>query len=194
MNSEVLNLNGKWLFKKDPEAEFEAEGIQYHKLLEAEWEEINVPAHWQTEGFEYQGTAWYYKRFNIANLGKNIFLEFEKVDYIAEIWLNGVYLGYNEGDFNSFSFEISEQLKKENHLLLKVKSGIDSRPEFKKIIKGGVYHWDCLPIKQQGLKDCPEVPSAANDRYPNPIVNPGGIWGAVKLKKYRQLRIKKSRY
>jgi beta-mannosidase len=194
MNSEVLNLNGKWLFKKDPKAEFEAEGIQYQKLIETEWKEIKLPAHWQTEDFDYQGTAWFYKRFNIANFGKNIFLEFEKVDYRAEIWLNGVYLGYNEGDFNSFAFEISEQLKKENHLLLKVESGIDSRPEFKKIIKGGVYHWDCLPIKQQGLKDCPEVPSAANDRYPNPIVNPGGIWGAVKLKKYKQLRIEKSRY
>jgi beta-mannosidase len=194
MNSEVLNLNGDWLFKKDPEAEFEAQGIQYQQVVENEWEKIKVPAHWQTEGFNYQGTVWYYKRFNISNFGNNIFLEFEKVDYRAEVWLNGVYLGYNTGDFNSFSFAASEFLAETNHLFLKVTSEIDLKPEFKKTIKGGVYHWDCLPIKQQGLNDCPEVPSAASDRYPNPLVNPGGIWGGVRLKDYEQLKLEKRKY
>lgn len=195
MTEKEINLSGKWFFKKDPKNIFESEGIQYKSIDRSEWETITVPAHWQTEGFNFQGTAWYYKSFNIDNFeNKSTFLEFEKIDYIAEIWLNGVYLGFNEGDFNSFSFEISKYLKKENQLFIKVKSEIDKRPEFKKTIKGGVYHWDCVPIKQKGIKDCPEVPSAANDRYPNPLVNPGGIWGDVKIKSYRNLRLEKSRF
>lgn len=189
-----LNLNGKWLFKRDPADIFESEGIQYQAVDKSDWEEINVPAHWQTLGFNYQGTAWYYKNFNIANFKNNIFIEFEKVDYRAELWLNGVYLGFNTGDFNSFSFAVSEHLKQENHLFVKVTSKIDSSPEFKKTIKGGVYHWDCLPIRQQALTDCPEVPSAASDRYPNPLVNPGGIWGDVKLKEYKQLKLEKTKF
>lgn len=191
MDEEVLNLNGNWFFRTDPDDSLEKAGILYQKVQKEEWSEIEVPSHWQNEGYDYQGTAWYYKCFNIANIEKNkyYYLEFEKTDYITDVWLNGVYLGFNEGDFNSFAFKVNDYLKEENNLFVKVKSGIDQKPEFKKIIKGGIYHWDCLPIEQRGLDNCPEVPSAANEQYPNPIVNPGGIWGDVILKSYDELKL-----
>lgn len=191
MIEKTKNLSGTWLFRTDPEKRLEKSGMLYKKAEPEEWEKIEVPSHWQLEGYDYQGAVWYYKSFNIANIETNrhYYIEFENVDYTAEVWLNGIYLGFNEGDFNSFDFMVDDYLKEENHLFVKVESGIDKKPEFKKIIKGGIYHWDCLPIEQRGLTDCPEVPSAANEQYPNPVVNPGGIWGNVSLKSYQDLKL-----
>ena len=196
MSINSMNLNGEWFFKRDPDNKMEKEGIQYQIVNKEKWQKINVPAHWQLEGFSYQGTVWYYKSFNIANINniKEAFIEFEKVDYITEAWLNGVYLGFNEGDFNSFSFKIKDYLEESNDLFVKVKSEIDKNPEFKKTIKGGIYHWDCVPIEQKGLIDCPEVPSAANERYPNPLINPGGIWGDVNIVFYSNIKINEKQF
>jgi beta-mannosidase len=196
MSINNINLNGEWFFKRDPDSEMEKQGIQYQVIDKEKWQKISVPAHWQLEGFNYQGTVWYYKSFNIANINniKEVFIEFKKVDYITEVWLNGVYLGFNEGDFNSFSFKIKDYLKESNELFLKVKSEIDKKPEFKKTIKGGIYHWDCVPIEQRGLIDCPEVPSAANERYPNPLINPGGIWGDVNIAFYSSIKINEKKF
>ena len=44
-------------------------------------------------------------------------LHFGAVDQIAEIWLNGAYIGRHEGGYLPFSFDISEHLQKDNNLL-----------------------------------------------------------------------------
>lgn len=197
MEQRVFDLNGRWNIRYDPEDTLEKKGIVYDTGFTAEdWEEINVPSHWQVEGYDYQGVVWYYKKFSLPKdfkleHDKKAFLKFGGVDYLSQVWLNGVYLGIHEGDFDSFQFEVSNILNKENNLFVKVESWVDSRPEFKEVIKGGIYHWDCLPIKQKGLTDCPEVPSAANPRYPNPVINPGGIWKPVYLEVSKPYHIEK---
>lgn len=184
---QVIDLNANWKIKFDQDDSLEKKGIVYDPdFLAEDWEEIKVPSHWQKEGYNYQGIVWYYNNFileselRIAN-EERVFLKFNGIDYLAQVWFNGVYLGLHEGDFDSFQFEIRDLLKDNNKILVKVESEVDTRPEFKRVLKGAIYHWDCLPIKQRGLPDCPDVPSAANPRYPNPVINPGGIWQAVKL-------------
>lgn len=178
----LLDLSGKWDFITDEEKQYEKQSIFYDELP-IDWGKIHVPGHWQTGGYEgYQGTVWYRKHFTIAEQpAGRIYLQFGAVDYFSEVWLNGIYLGFHEGDFDSFFFDITEKLRfaQTNVLYVKATSEIDKRPEHKEIAKGGIYHWDCLPIRQQGLTDCPEVPSAANSQYPNPLINPGGIWKGV---------------
>lgn len=189
MAKQIIDLNSsptsKWYVKLDPANQLEGTKMPYSREPSvAGFEEIEVPAHWQTQGYDYQGIVWYYHRFRfemrLAPWEKAL-LHFAGVDYQCEVWLNGVYLGAHEGDFDPFRFEVSEILREENDLLVKVESRIDERPEFKRILKGAVYHWDCVPVKQQGLPDCPEVPSSANPQYPNPLINPGGIWQPVYL-------------
>ncbi len=184
MEQKIINLNGKWLIKADKADILEKKGLIYKREIRKEdWSEINVPAHWQTEGYDYQGVVWYYKRFSLNKkmTGKKLILKFEGVDYLSQFWLNGVYLGTHEGDFDSFWFDISNIIDSDNCLFVKVESWVDDCPEFKQVIKGATYHWDCLPIEQQALTDCPEVPSTINARYPNPVFNPGGIWESVYL-------------
>jgi beta-mannosidase len=183
-----LNLNGIWQCL--PDADNTREGVIENKIVYASnniaWHDITVPSHWQKAGFEgHQGVMWYRKKFNAPEkqAGTCFYLHFGAVDYFSEVWLNGVYLGAHEGDFDSFRFNVTDILheKQDNELIVKVISTIDNNPERKAIAKGGLYHWDCLPVRQEGLKDCPEVPSAANAQYPNPLINPGGIWQGVRL-------------
>ena len=53
---------------------------------------------------------WYSRRFAIPEemKGKTIRLVFEGVDYSCGVWLNGTYLGYHEGMFSSFEFDITD--------------------------------------------------------------------------------------
>ena len=55
-----------------------------------------------------------------------LFLYFEGVDYITDVWVNGEYLGQNEGIFNSFEFEITHlvDINKENTIIVR-----DSAPK-----------------------------------------------------------------
>ncbi|MCQ6266931.1 beta galactosidase jelly roll domain-containing protein [Fictibacillus sp. WQ 8-8] len=193
---EKLSLNGIW--KCVPDEDNRLEGNIRNKPVyhseELTWEDIHVPAHWQKAGYEdFQGVMWYKTVFRAPSLKKNkmFYICFDAVDYNSEVWLNGVYLGAHEGDFDAFEFNVSDFLEYcgENTLVIKVTSELDTKPERKKIAKGGLYHWDCLPVKQEGLTDCPEVPSSVNAHYPNPLVNPGGIWKGVYLEERCKVHI-----
>lgn len=183
-----LNISGMWQCMPDPDNVLES-GItnpMVYKACEQTWHDIVVPSHWQQAGFAgHQGVMWYRRLFAVPARQDNIsyYLHFGGVDYFAEVWLNGHYLGAHEGDFDAFSFRATDALRfgTDNELIVKVTAALDANPERKAIAKGGLYHWDCLPVRQQGIADCPEVPSAANEQYPNPLVNPGGIWQDVAL-------------
>jgi beta-mannosidase len=159
-------------------------GYEQTPAREATWEPITVPGHWQTQGFAgYQGAGWYRCRFTPATADGRAFLEFGGVDFYADVWLNGDYLGFHEGDFEPFSFDVADVLRpgRENLLVVRVSAPVDGRPEHKTMPKGGTYHWDALPVRQAPAPGTPEVPSAANPQYPNPVENPAGIWRPVAL-------------
>ena len=72
-----------------------------------------------------------------------VFLHFLAVDQIAEVYLNGTYLGKHVGGFLPFSFEIKEHLKEENELIVKVRDYTDtsylSRGK-QKLEHGGIWY------------------------------------------------------
>ena len=48
----------------------------------------------------YHGVAWYWRDFNAPanpHAGGRYLLRFWAVDYLAEVWLNGVHVGGHEG-------------------------------------------------------------------------------------------------
>jgi beta-mannosidase len=176
--SDIISLNGTWKFRLDPNNlgdRFQYELLR-HSKLDAEfmkpsyddehWEEIEVPSNWQVHGYDYNGTAWYRTTFHTVP-NKTIRLKFSGVDYFSEVWLNGYFLGCNEGYFNSFEFDLTPFLyEKDNVLAVKVSSpnppvSLKIREERKKnyLIKGAIQNWD------------------AN----NLDLNPGGIWNDVEL-------------
>ena len=173
------SLAGTWNFRLDPEdrgdfqepdpsiASWQREVTWFDREHDdTGWNEIAVPACWQTEGYRYNGIAWYRTRFDYAPDGTNnvIRLLFKGVDYFADAWLNGYYLGSHEGFFHRFAFDVSRWIRPgENLLTVKVDA-----PNLKRLlVKGALQgiNWDC------------------ND----PTLDPGGIWNDVQLLASREL-------
>jgi len=132
--SSTHSLSGTWQFI--PEAQLKGQDRlistkdndvrpqptkQLPKLSQYNWQDINVPANWWLENHDISGAVWYKHQFklNLELQNQLVKLVFAGVDYAADIWLNGKYLGFHEGYFQTFSFLVNEQLnpRGENELI-----------------------------------------------------------------------------
>jgi len=118
-----LNENWRFILQKDLEEE-----IDPLKLGDdSDWESINIPHTWNAKdtvddvpGY-YRGIGWYRKHFSVDSsyTNKRIFIEFEAVNQVAEVWLNGTYLGKHIGGYTGFNLEITScvNFREEDNLL-----------------------------------------------------------------------------
>lgn len=60
----------------------------------------------------YTDGIWYRRTFNVdaANAGKFVKLYFYEVNYVCDVWINDKYVGYHEGGYTSFAFDVSSFL------------------------------------------------------------------------------------
>lgn len=134
---DIINLNTEWIKERqdvDPNksiAKRDSAGIKAitnegggrHRIVysDSNWQTISVPkvennmcAYEDSSGPEsYEDGVWYRKKFTINSNWqdkKYITLIFLGVNYIADVWLNENYLGYHEGGYTSFAFNITEAL------------------------------------------------------------------------------------
>ena len=71
----------------------------------------------------------YYKReFTLPEgfIKSRVLLHFDAVDQIAEVSLNGVFLGKHEGGYDRFTFDITDHLQQNNTLFVKVTDDLDN--------------------------------------------------------------------
>jgi beta-glucuronidase len=115
-----VDLSGFWSFRFDPgDVGVDAgwgEGFSRGRV-------IAVPASWNDQ-FEdhrdYLGVAWYQTRFDLP-WGwdeRRVFIRFGSVNYLAQVWLNGVPLGHHEGGHLPFEFAVAPHLRPEDNLLV----------------------------------------------------------------------------
>lgn len=90
---------------------------------EGTWESVTLPHTARVEAlvtgppgsetYQWQGTAWYRKRFAVSSDAsrKAIWLRFEGAMNVADVWLNGAYLGRHLGGWLPFAFDISDLAK-----------------------------------------------------------------------------------
>lgn len=114
-------LKDNWEFRSDKSG------------ADAIWEKVPVPHCWNAkDGITadyYRGTAQYRYHLNILPemLKKRVFLRFEAVSQVADIFINGIKAGTHKGAFNAFCFEITSSLKKGDNLLeVKVSNSPDN--------------------------------------------------------------------
>ncbi len=145
-NRTILNLKGAWkkqrfnandnitLARRDSSGYSalitEAANRHLPNYDDASWEVKQLPAvenqmyEFPTVPEYYQDGVWYRKTFTVdaSNSGKFAKLIFYAVNYVADVWLNGVYLGYHEGGYTPFAFDISQVLVSggENKLVVRV--------------------------------------------------------------------------
>ena len=83
---------------------------------------LQVPGDWNTQRPElylYEGTVWYRRKFDChPQEGKRYFLYFEGANYETVAGLNGAVLGWHEGGFTPFCFEVTGKLREQDNALV----------------------------------------------------------------------------
>ena len=117
---QFIDLSGFWEFRFDTE----------NKGLDEGWAQgfdhsrpIAVPASWNDQfedGRDYLGPAWYQVSFHLpwGYNQKRLFLRFNSVNYLAQVWLNGELLGSHEGGHLPFEFEITDKIHPTDNLVV----------------------------------------------------------------------------
>jgi len=120
-----LNLNGPWQFEIDTEGMGEGRGWASGRDLA---QEILVPFCPESalSGIghtDFMEHVWYRRHFDApaAMQGRRLLLHFGAVDWLAKVWLNGVFLGEHRGGYTPFTFDITAAARPEgNELVLHV--------------------------------------------------------------------------
>jgi hypothetical protein len=123
--------------------ESEADGRQRAEHVDDGWAVVAVPGTLNAPPEGTEGGAWYRRHFGVpadwADLA--VTLRFGSANYVADVWLNGTWLGYHEGGSTPFAFELGEALNpgSENVLAVRVHTiHLGSRTD---VIPWGLVDW-----------------------------------------------------
>lgn len=139
-------LNSGWLFKSsevanEQQTDFDAGG----------WQSVSVPHNWgwveAHAGKEnyYRGPGWYRRELDITPVaGKRYFLRFEAASTVANVYVNGNFLGEHRGGFGAFAFEITTNLSAGGTNLIAVRVNDAPQPDIAPVegdfnVYGGLY-------------------------------------------------------
>jgi len=114
---QMLDLSGFWRIQ------FDADNSGGFQAGFSGGEIIAVPASWNdqfNERRDYMGTGWYQTEFSLpwGWRGQRIFVRFNSVNYMAEVWLNGERLGAHEGGHLPFAFDITDRVQDQDNVLV----------------------------------------------------------------------------
>lgn len=127
MRKHLKKLTENWEIKKDVKNIGVEKSWYKGELNGSEIVDVSVP--WQCYGkdfIDYTGYLWYQKSFKITSdlitSEEELIIEFEAVDYLTDVWLNGSYLGKHEGGYTPFQFKVSDYINfdQQNNLTLRV--------------------------------------------------------------------------
>jgi len=111
MTRQTRSLNGEWKFWKDEHGTLAHDALAPRHALT-----VRVPAPWQTheELRGFTGIGWYQRTFTLTPKmidGRAVILHFGAVDYLAEVWVNGKWVGEHEGGYLPFEFDVTKLVK-----------------------------------------------------------------------------------
>ena len=120
------SLDGDWAFTLEDGEPGESLGYRDRDLDTSSWPTMRLPTNWyRTDVGDFFGTIWFRRSFRVpvAFRGQRVFLRFGAVDYLANVWLNGTYLGAHEGMFNPFEFDVTDRVDYDGSNVVVVKDG-----------------------------------------------------------------------
>ena len=153
-----LDLDGEWLTEaasldtsltmtnRDSSLaaiEEEADGRQLPDYDDGAWQPIDVPGTTNPPPDGEERAAWYRHSFAVPRSwdGDAAMIKFGSVNYVADVWLNGTWLGYHEGGSTPFAFEAGDALRpgEENVLAVRVDTiPLGTRSD---IVPWGIVDW-----------------------------------------------------
>lgn len=104
-----ISLGGLWKWKA---AAGTPADLYLPSLDDQTWKDMRLPANWHLAGENLEGAVWFRRRFRVSAgpPDQEAQLVFEGIDYAADVWLNGDYLGFHQGYFEPFRFMVSAKL------------------------------------------------------------------------------------
>jgi len=199
----TLNLGGIWSYKLDSEGVGTGQKWFSPQLSRADWKPMKIPNNWHlTEVGDYDGTIWFATSFTVPHAwrGKRLFLHFGAVDYIAYVWLNGLYLGKHEGMFQPFEFDVTNKVAygAENVLVVRDDSPRDPTEYILVNEPNNLSQPASEPYKRHWAKDLTLIKGHMTDAMHRPGSmtkfradgNSGGIWKDVELVACNDVQIK----
>ncbi|MCD9189191.1 MAG: DUF4982 domain-containing protein [Pyrinomonadaceae bacterium] len=106
-----ISINRDWKFSAENKRGSESVGLD-----DSEWASLNLPHTWnaedafdETPGYR-QGPSWYRKKIKINGqlAGKRLFVYFEGVGQVADVFVNGRFAGNHIGGYTAFVFDITD--------------------------------------------------------------------------------------
>jgi beta-mannosidase len=159
-----VSLSGRWERWADVDGDpsFPAPGARADAgpPTGVSWRKLTVPENF---GFDEElsrqfAPVWYKRTFpdprhgGVPESPSRVRLWFGAVDYLADVWLNGDYLGHHEGYFAPFGFDVTDLLAKDNTVIVAVQDPLeplDPSALFfdhrKRVIKGTLKYHDSRP-------------------------------------------------
>ncbi len=132
----------------------------------------------------YSGVAWYWRDVVVAPHpdadGRHL-LRFWDVDYLADVWVNGIHVGRHEGAQNRFTFDITAAVTPgaANRIAVRVLSPWDR--EVDGIVRGQTPHGGYRPFNFGGILDSVELIAAPCVRIDDLFVRGDPATGSVRI-------------
>ena len=167
----ILNINSGWKFLQKNVSETE--------VLSQKAKKVNLPHTWnnldgQDGGSDYyRGGCWYYKKLGKIEKAEDevVYLEFQGVQSIADVYFNGKAVAHHEGGFSTFRCRIDNLLNEENIIMVKADNSASDRiyPQWADFtFFGGIYrdvnlittnitHFDLDYFGSKGVKVTPKL-------------------------------------
>ncbi len=159
----IINANGKtsenarattpfdvdWRFLKGS-----AENAQNADFDDSAWRRLNVPHDWSIEGpFDAQnptgggggflpsGVSWYRKHFKLTRIWEmnRVYIEFDGVMGISDVWINGFHLGQRPSGYISFVYDLTEHINFNGDNVIAVRADTSQQPASRWYTGAGIY-------------------------------------------------------
>ena len=108
----TLDLDGEWSIATDPGNSGREQ--RWFVRTASQASKTKVPSIIQEVFPAYHGVVWYWREFRVPihpdKLGRFL-LRFDAVDYMADVWINGVHVGGHEGSETPFVLDVTKAVK-----------------------------------------------------------------------------------
>jgi beta-galactosidase len=111
---QLIGLDAGWRFIRSSVPGSEEPGTD-----DSAWAKITVPHTWNAQDGQdggtnyYRGVGWYRRHYTPPTglAGRRLWLQFDGVNSVAEVWVNGSYLGQHKGGYARFRFDATSALR-----------------------------------------------------------------------------------
>lgn len=141
---EVVNLNREWTYQRGDHP-----GAERTDYDDSAWEHIGLPHSFSIPYFLwkdfYTGYGWYRRTVVLdkEDLEREIFLEFDGVFQVAEVYMNGHLVGTHEGGYTGFNVRLTPYVKEgKNNIAVRVNNlwrGDVAPRGGEHVFSGGIY-------------------------------------------------------